>query len=143
MAAEKCKASRRTKAVSGRDLVPYNTFCGCETTEVFPTGFVRRDFELCTLRNNNVTINGNAGIANNGALILMASSSITGNLTLGIGATTSGGGFPGNVGGLSPLAWTLRLHKIRSNRPEKRKRVFQEPTRSSNCSLAWDARLTF
>lgn len=48
---------------------------------------------------NNVTINGNAGISNYGKLLLEAPSSITGKLDLGIGATTGGGGYPANVGG--------------------------------------------
>jgi len=47
----------------------------------------------------NVTINGNAGIGNNGKLFLESPSSIKGNLDLGIGATAGGGGYPGNVGG--------------------------------------------
>jgi hypothetical protein len=51
------------------------------------------------LNDNNVTINGNVGIGNNGTLKLESPSTITGNLYLGIGATTGGGGFPGNVTG--------------------------------------------
>jgi choice-of-anchor A domain-containing protein len=51
------------------------------------------------LNDQNVTINGNVGIGNNGTLKLESPSTITGNLDLGIGATTGGGGFPANVTG--------------------------------------------
>jgi hypothetical protein len=49
----------------------------------------------------NVTVKGNAGISNFGHLSLEAPSQITGRLDLGIGATTSGGGYPGQV--LGPI----------------------------------------
>jgi hypothetical protein len=47
----------------------------------------------------NVTINGNVGISENGHLSLEAPSAITGDVYLGTGATASGGGWPGQVGG--------------------------------------------
>jgi choice-of-anchor A domain-containing protein len=48
---------------------------------------------------NNVTVIGNSGIANGGKLLLESPSHITGYLDLGTGATTGGGGYPGNVAG--------------------------------------------
>jgi hypothetical protein len=48
---------------------------------------------------HNVTIAGNVGVSNSGKLAVESPSSITGNVKLGTGATTSGGGYPGNVGG--------------------------------------------
>ncbi len=51
------------------------------------------------LNDQNVTINGNVGIGNNGVLKLEAPSTINGNLDLGIGATAGGGGYPDNITG--------------------------------------------
>jgi hypothetical protein len=51
------------------------------------------------LNDQNVTVSGNVGVANGGTLKLEAPSTINGNVTLGIGATASGGGWPGNVTG--------------------------------------------
>jgi hypothetical protein len=59
------------------------------------------DFVLFGFKLNlhNVTVNGNVGVLAGGSLALESPSTITGDLSLGAGVTTSGGGYPGNVNG--------------------------------------------